>query len=180
MISSGKPKKDHFTELYISSATDNKNFWQNVKLLISSNIKSHGILNLVKKDNLIDNEEKTAKICNKYLVNIVQKIGIMIQKSNTKPTKLHLDEVNMAIIKYKKHSSINTIKNRMVEQNNPKFSFDFICCKEIVKAIDKSSNKKASQNPDITVKNIKENKDLMSHFLHHNFNCYALPLPLLN
>ena len=49
------------------------------------------------------------------------------------------------------------------------FSFDFICHAEVetVKAIHKLCNKKASQNTDITVKNIKGNKDLMSYFLHH-------------
>ena len=87
----------------------------------------------------------------------------MIQKSNRKPTKLDLDEVNMAILKYKNHWNIKAITNRMAT-----FSFDFIYHAEIkiVKAIDKLCNKKASQNT-ITVKNIKGNKDLMSYFLHH-------------
>ena len=71
------------------------------------------------------------------LFNIVQKLGIVIEKSNIKLTELHLDEINMAIIRYKKHTSIKAIKNRMAEPNNPTLSFDFICREEIFKEIDK-------------------------------------------
>ena len=51
----------------------------------------------------------------------------------------------MAITKYKNHTSIKAIKNRMVELNNSTFSFDFIFLKEILAGIDKLCDKKASQ-----------------------------------
>ena len=47
-----------------------------------------------------------------------------------------------------------TVKNRMVELDNSKFSFDFICREKIVKEIGKLSSKKAFQNTDIPVKMI--------------------------
>ena len=47
-----------------------------------------------------------------------------------------------------------TVKNRMVELNNSKFSFDFICREKIVEEIGKLSSKKAFQNTDIPVKMI--------------------------
>ena len=43
----------------------------------------------------------------------------------------------MAITKYKNHTSINTIENRMVELNYSTFSFDFIYRKVTVKEINK-------------------------------------------
>ena len=36
-------------------------------------VKPHRILNLVEKENLIDDEKKTAKISDKYFLKIVQK-----------------------------------------------------------------------------------------------------------
>ena len=95
----------------------------------------------------------------------------MIQKSNRKPTKLDLDEVNMAILKYKNHWNIKTITNRMAT-----FSFDFICHAEVetVKAIHKLCNKKASQNTDITVKNIKGNKRSNVTFFTSHQNCWPI------
>ena len=103
-------------------------------------------------------------------------------KSNIKLTKFYAGNVNMAIIKYKNHTSFNVTKNRMVELNNPTLSFDFICREDVVKEIDKLCNKKASQNTYISVRIIKENKDLISYFSHHNFNnslsCSTFLLPL--
>ena len=40
----------------------------------------------------------------------------------------------------------------------------------LIKEIDKLHNKKASQNPNIPINIIKESKDLILYFLHHNFN----------
>ena len=94
----------------------------------------------------------------------------MIVKLNVQLTELHLDEVNKLIIKYKTHTSIKTIKDRMVELNYPIFSFGLICREEIVREIDKLCNKKASQNTEALVTIIKENEDLISYFLHHSFN----------
>ena len=108
-----KAKKDHFAKLDVYSVTDNKSFWQTVKPLFSNKVKSHRIPNLLEKDNLICDDQKIAKIFKEYLVHVVQKLGIVIEKSNIKPTKLNLDEVNMAIIKYKNHIRTKAIKNRM-------------------------------------------------------------------
>ena len=47
-----------------------------------------------------------------------------------------------------------TVKNRMVELNYSKFSFDFIRREKIVEEIGKLSSKKAFQNTDIHVKMI--------------------------
>ena len=58
----------------------------------------------------------------------------------------------------------------MVEMNNSTFSFDFICHKEIVKEFCSLCNKNSFENTGISVKSVKENKDFISRFLHHNFN----------
>ena len=57
------------------------------------------ISNLIETDNLCDDDKKIAKTFHEYFVNIVQKSGIVIEKSNIKPTELHFDQLNMAIVK---------------------------------------------------------------------------------
>ena len=53
-----------------------------MKPLFSNRVKSHRIPDLVEKDNLIDGDQKIAKIFKEYLVHIVQKLGIVIKKSS--------------------------------------------------------------------------------------------------
>ena len=50
------------------------------------------------------------------------------------------------------------------------FSFEFVGKPKVSKEINRSGGKSACQEHDIPVKLIKSNKDLFSHFIHHNFN----------
>ena len=52
----------------------------------------------------------------------------------------------------------------------PSFAFEFFTSEETIKEVDKLSIKKASKTLDIPVKIVKENKDLISYFVYHNFN----------
>ena len=49
-------------------------------------------------------------------------------------------------------------------------SFNFISYDDKVKELNKLKSKKASQKTDIPIKIVKENVDIISHFLYHNFN----------
>ena len=73
-------------------------------------------------------DEKIAKSFTERFVNIVQKLGIVTKKSNIKLIKLHLDEVDMAINKYKT-IYVEVIKYRMLELNNPTLNFDLFAVK---------------------------------------------------
>ena len=66
----------------MSSARNNKSFWQTLKSLSLSKLSSHRIINLDEIEKLIDDYKKIAKILNKYFVNILQKSGIGVKKSN--------------------------------------------------------------------------------------------------
>ena len=80
-----------------------------MKRLFTNKVKSHRTMNLVEKDKLTNDDEEIAKMFNEYFVNIVQELDIVIEKSNAKLIQPYLDEVNMAIIKYKNHQSIKAI-----------------------------------------------------------------------
>ena len=76
----------------------------------------------------------------------------------------------MTLKKYKDHPSITAITKRMTNLGNFTFSFNFISHDDIVKKRNKLKSKKVSQKTDIPIKIVKENVDIISHFLYHNFN----------
>ena len=59
----------------------------------------------------------------------------------------------------------------MREKGQPKFGFHFITLEETFKEVTfLRDKKKIYQAPDISVKTIKENRDLIAYFILHNFN----------
>lgn len=82
-----KTKKDHFAKLNISPVIDNKSFWQTVQPFSSNKVKSYRNVNLLKKYELVYDDEKIAKRFTERFVNIVQKLGIVIGKSDIKITE---------------------------------------------------------------------------------------------
>ena len=74
---------------------------------------------------MIDNEIKIAKIFNEYFVNTVKNLGILIEKETATFTENNLNEVGMALKKYKNHPSINAITKRMKNLDNFTFQFQF-------------------------------------------------------
>ena len=165
-----KAKKDHFTNLDVNSVLDNRKFWQNVKPLFSNKVKAKTTIKLIENGETIDNEIKIAKIFNEYFVNTVKNLGILIEKESATFTENNLSEVEIALNKYKNHPSINAITKRMKNLSNITFSFNFISHDDVVKELNKLKSKKASQKTDIPIKIVKENVDIISHFLYHNFN----------
>ena len=163
-------KKDHFANLDIKSVTDNKKFWQTVKLLFSNKVKVKTIIKLAENDAMIDDDSEIAKIFNEYFVNVVKKLGILTEEQTMYSAANQLSEVEMAVIKYKNHPSIKAITDRMEKLGNPIFNFKFTSHEETEKEIDNLKIKKASQESDIPVKIIKETVDIISYSLYHNFS----------
>ena len=84
------------------------------------------------------------------------------------------DPILKAIAKYENHPSIFRIKN-YIKEKDLNFLFKFVDKPKISKEINKLDSKKACQEHAITVKLIKSNKDLFSHFIYHNFNNSNFP-----
>ena len=152
-----KAKEDHFANLDIKSVTDNKKFWQTAKSLFSNKVKAKTVFKLVQNDAMIDDESEIANIFNEYLVNIVKKLGILIEEQTRYSATNQLSEVKMAIIKYKNHTSIKAITDKMEKLGMPIFNFKFTFHKETEKEVDNLKIKKALQKSDIPLKIIKEN-----------------------
>ena len=128
---------------------------------------------------MIDDEFERAKISNEYFANIVKKLGILTEEQTTYSATNQFSEVEMAIIKYKNHPSTKAIANRMEKLNKPTFKFKFTSHEETKKDFNNLKIKKASLKSDIPLKLIKENADIISYFLYHNFinslSCAAFP-----
>ena len=165
-----KAKKDHFANLDVNSVLDNRKFWQNVTPLFSNKVKAKTTIKLIENGETIDNEIKIAKIFNEYFVNTVKNLGILIEKESATFTENNLSEVEIALNKYKNHPSINAITKRMKNLSKITFSFNFISHDDVVKQLNTLKSKKASQKTDIPIKIVKENVNIISHFLYHNFN----------
>ena len=120
-----KAKKHHFPNPDVNSVLDNRKFWQNVKPLFSNKVKAKTTIKLINDDEIIDNEIKIAKIFNEYFVNTVKNLGILIEKESATFTENNLNEVGMALKKYKNHPSINAITKRMKNLDNFTFQFQF-------------------------------------------------------
>ena len=58
----------------------------------------------------------------------------------------------------------------MEKLGNPTFRFDFTSYEETIKEVNNLKIRKVSQKTDIPVRIIKENIDIVSYFLYHNFN----------
>ena len=125
---------------------------------------------LVESDVMIEDESEIVSIFNEYFVNIVKKVGILTEEQTTYSATNQLSEVEMAIIKYKNHPSIKAITDRMEKLGKSTFNFKFTSHEETENEVNNLKIKKASQKSDITLKIIKENVDIISYFLYHNFN----------
>ena len=58
----------------------------------------------------------------------------------------------------------------MEKLGNPTFGFDFTSYEETVKEVNNLKIRKVSHKTDIPIRIIKENIDIVSYFLYHNFN----------
>ena len=74
------------------------------------------------------------------------------------------------IPKYGNHPSILAITEKMEKLGNHTFGLNFTLYKKIVKQVNNLKIRKVSQKTYIPVGIIKENIDIVSYFLYHNFN----------
>ena len=162
---------EYFANIKINNIADNKKFWQTVKPLISDKINHRETINLIDNEIILSNDEKIAETFNKYFCNIAKNMSLPESPSLKEPSpELFTDPVILPLEKYKDHPSITSIKSKMTSMDNPKFSSRFVSLNEGLTGVNKLNRKKASQATDIPVKIIKENKDVISFYVFHNFS----------
>ena len=87
-----KTKRDYYENLDLGNVDDSKKFWNTVKPLFGTKVTTRNNITLIDNKKVVTSEIESAKIFNKYFVDIVPKLGI-------KP-------ISTIIKKYKNHPSI--------------------------------------------------------------------------
>ena len=123
---------------------------------------------LIENESIISNDKKLAETFHEFLRNVVKTLNISQNPyliSGTSQT----DPVFQSIEKFSKHSSVVNIKNRM-SNSNCTFSSKFETQDKFSKLIQNLICNKATQQYDIPIKVLKENSEIFSDILYHNFN----------
>ena len=164
-----KEKNEYFANLNEKDIIDNKNFWQTVKPFLSEKLKSREKITLVENEELVSSEFDIAQRFNQFFSNIVKNLDI---PKYVVGDTLHLNLKNhptlMAILKYRDHPSIITIK-RFRYPTVP-FHFSYIDKKTVLKIIRSLSKNKASQETDMPVRVVKENAEYFAEIICSQFN----------
>ena len=142
--------------------------WKKISPLFSNKIKSKENITLAENDEIISNDIEVAKTFQNFFGSIVKNLNI--QRDEKHRSKTTQDNSVLACIeKFSEHPSIISINKRM-KTNCNKFSFKYGERKKFLTEIQNLNSRKASQQNEIHVKILKENCDICSYILHHNFN----------
>ena len=135
---------------------------------------------MVEKNEIINNEEKIAKIFNTYFTNIVSNLKIPPYQDTNFARGIDPfvgdDPITFILEKYKNHSSIIAIKDFCHE--NKTFNFETVKRDNVLKKIKSLDRSKASQNGDVPTKIIKTNAELFADFKSVKLS-FLRQLPLL-
>ena len=163
-------KKYFFETLDVKSFTDNEMFSKTVAPLFSNKSKASNKITLSKNEKLIINDQKCVEVFNNYFNSIVEELNIPIDQNLLNDASLFDDPVIAAIHKYERHPSILKIKEKF--KKHDLFSFYHVNPDKMLKIIENIDSKKATQQGDIPVRIIKENKFTFSKVLSEIFNFY--------
>ena len=164
-----KNKRRFFGKLDHRVVSDNRKFWKTVGPVFSEKAFHKESIILNNNNKTISNNEELAETFKKHFSKLVESLDIDKTLASNIASSDIIDPVFNAIKKYENHSSIKKIKHFM-RGKDLKFSFIFETKNKIFAEIHNLENKKACQESDIPVKIIKDNIDIFSEFIYHNFN----------
>ena len=114
-----KTKREYYSNLDQKNICDSKTFWKTVKPMLSKKIKSNERITLIENDEIIKTEKGTAEVLNVFFSNIVQNLHIQ-QYNEDDPICENINEpVLKAIVRYRNHPSIVTIKSPVTRKISP-------------------------------------------------------------
>ena len=127
---------------------------------------------MVEKNEIINNEEKIAKIFNTYFTNIVPNLKIPPYQDTNFARGIDPfvgdDPITFTLEKYKNHPSIIAIKDFCHE--NKTLNFETVKRDNVLKKIKSLDRSKTSENGDVPTKIIKTNAELFTDFIHSALN----------
>ena len=125
-----KVKVDYCGNLQLKDISDNINFWRKLKPLFSDKIQIPGSITLIDGYELVSDDKKVAEILNDYFVIITASLEISEVEENLTKTNELRDPLDIAVNAYKRHPSIQLIKQRVTVSET--FSFQHVFIKQIL------------------------------------------------
>ena len=173
-----KTKTNYYANLNEKDLTDNKQFWQTVKPLLSDKIKSSEKITLVEQretfdtdgniaDEIVNDNLKIAEIFNRFFSNAVIDLKILDFHWAVPLADNISHPIFGAILKYANHPSTIAITDL---NNTSLFSFSNVSVADVKKEIKKLDPRKANQNTNIPVRILKQNSDIFGNYICDFFN----------
>ena len=162
-----KGKKEFYNKLDTKTVIDNKLFWKVIKPSFSDKACGSENITLIENEEIINNEKEICEIFNNFFSDIVTNLNIPKIPCSVNVDSTD-DTVSIAINKYKNHPSIKEIRNKTPISR--KFAFQQVNKEEVKLEIINLDPSKAAQEGDIPTRIIKANSDIISNYLHYNFN----------
>ena len=162
-----KEKKSYYNNLNIRSLNDHKKFWKLVKPLFSEKHFCSSKIILVEDGEIISGDIDVARKFNNYFSNVVKDLNIEGYEIDYS-FNYELDDVSNIIEKFKKHPSIQKIKENVKIQ--AKFNFENINTLVVEEHISSLDKRKPTTFKNIPTKILVENYNIFSPFITNLFN----------
>ena len=173
-----KTKKQCYEDLNEKNILDNKKFWKTVKPFLSDKCPLNEKIIIAENDEIISNNKEIAEVLNTFFSNIVSNLNIPEYPVNDPFIDNIDDPILKAVFKYKNHPSIKVIEK--VSKLDKLFNFNKVDREEVFKEIIGLDASKASQDTNVSTKNIKETADLSLHTVNVSFDNDDFPTFLKN
>ena len=145
-----KERKKYCSRLNIKDIFDSKKIWKTVKPLISDKCNVANKINLVENDNIVSDDYEIAETFKIFFENAVKNLNVLGDSDSLPPT-FHLDNpVDVAVEKFKNHTSITLIKSNVNVSSN--FFLKEVNFSDIFKEISSLNSKKQGTKDGIPAK----------------------------
>ena len=163
-----RERKKYYNNLNINKITDNKQFWQTIKPLLSEKGTRFAHINLVDNEKIISEDRDIAQTLNNFFENAVKSLRIKENQYILSNTGESADPVDIALNKFEYHPIILAIKENISFENM--FTFSSVRVEEILSEISSLDSKKAGTFKNIPKKHLKETNNICSEYLRNVWN----------
>ena len=125
-------------------------------------------MTLLHEDKIITNDDENVKILNLYCSNVVKQLKIPEFEDTGFSAKCISHPVLKALMKFRNHPSVSTIRNAF---NPPQsFSFSNVSIGDALEEVNKLGYRKVIKSTEIPAKILKQNADNFGSYFCHLFN----------
>ena len=175
-----KEKRRFYENIDTNKITDNRIFWKTVKPLFSEKHILNKKISLVENNDIVSNDADVVGIMNLYFSFAVQDLEIDGYAEHLCSFSVNSDPISKIIEKFKDHSSILKIKERVIEKET--FRLPTVNEKVISAEINSLNKSKPTSSNNIPIKLLMDTCEISSSYIITIYNnsitnsCYPSPL----